>query len=293
MSTPVNTSDTVAVSESTATIIPNSAVGKAPKLGWLGVFALSYMAFIYIPVMFLPLFSFNDSIYIAFPLQEFTTRWYFEAFNSPGLIKSLGNSFKIGIPVAIISTILGVLAAKAITRYRMPGKTTVVSFLMAPLVVPGIIVGIGLFVVINAMGIPLSLWTIGFAHLPGCVAFSMWIMISQLEGFDASVEEASLDLGENGWMTFWRITFPLILPGAVASLLLTFTISFDEFILAFFLAGYESTLPIYIYSQMRFPNKLPSVLALGTMILIVSFFLVYFAEWFRRRGARSKPSSGE
>lgn len=267
-------------------------LGLAPKFGALGVFAVLYLSFIYIPVMFLPLFSFNDSTYIAFPLSGFTVEWYIQAFTSEGLMRSLVNSLKVGIPAAIASTILGTLAAKAVTRYRMPGKAPVISFIMAPLVVPGIIVGIALLVIVNWVGVGLSLVTIFIAHLPGCTAFSMWIMISRLEGFDPAVEEASLDLGEGPWMTFWRITFPLILPGAIASLLLTFTISFDEFILAFFLAGAESTLPIYIYSQLRFPWQLPGVLALGTTILVVSFVLVYFAEWFRRRGVQIKTTSG-
>lgn len=265
---------------------------KEPRVGTLGVYAIVYLAFIYIPVLFLPLFSFNDSPIIAFPLRGFTVEWYFEAFNDSRLMQSVMNSLKVGVPVAIISTFFGTLAAKAITRYRMPGSTPVISFIMAPLVVPGIIVGISLLIIINWVGIKLSLATVAFAHIPACTAFSMWILISRLEGFDASLEEASLDLGEGAWMTFWRVTFPLILPGIIASLLLTFTISFDEFILAFFLLGIEPTLPIYMFSQLRFPARLPSILALGSMILIVSFFLVYFAEWFRRRGVNVESSTG-
>jgi len=128
--------------------------------------------------------------------------------------------------------------------------------------------------------------TIGIGHMLECTAFSMVVMISRLEGFDKNLEEASLDLGENAWSTFRRVTFPLAIPGLIASLLLTFTISFDEFILAFFLAGNEATLPIYIWSQLRFPTKLPSVLALGACILGVSFIVVTFAEWVRRRGVK-------
>ncbi|MBT4890434.1 MAG: ABC transporter permease [Rhodospirillales bacterium] len=262
------------------------------KFGALGVFAVSYLAFVYIPVLFLPLFSFNDSIYVAFPLKGFTMQWYYEAFQSDGLMSSLKNSFKVGVPVAILSTALGTLAAKAVTRYRMPGKAPVMSFIMTPLVVPGIIVGVALLIIANMIGVTLSLFTIAIAHVPMCAAFSMWIMISRLEGFDKSMEEASFDLGEGAWMTFWRVTFPLILPGIIASLLLTFTISFDEFILASFLGGSEPTLPVYMWSQLRFPNTLPRVLALGAMILVVSFVLVYFAEWFRRRGTQIKTSSG-
>ncbi len=247
-------------------------------------YAIAYLAFVYIPVLFLPLFSFNDSSIIALPLRGFTLQWYAQAFADERLVRSLVNSFWVGIPVAIISTALGTIAAKAVTRYRMPGKDSVVSFLMAPLVVPGIIVGIALLVILNALGIELSLWTIGFAHLPGCTAFAMWIMIARIEGFDHSLEEASLNLGEGPWMTFWRVTFPIILPGIVASLLLTFTISFDEFILAYFLSGSEPTLPVQMWNSLRFPARLPAVLALGSIILIASFLVVLLAEWIQRRG---------
>ncbi len=269
-----------------------STISQKPKFGSLGVYAVAYLAFVYIPVLFLPLFSFNDSIYIKFPMEGFTLQWYIQAFESVGLMNSVSNSFKVGIPVAIVSTLLGTLAAKAVTRYRMPGKAPVMSFIMTPLVVPGIIVGVALLIIANMVGFTLSLFTIALAHLPMCTAFSMWIMISRLEGFDKSMEEASFDLGEGALMTFWRITFPLILPGIIASLLLTFTISFDEFILASFLGGSEPTLPVYMWSQLRFPRALPSILALGAMILVVSFVLVYFAEWFRRRGVTDKTSSG-
>ena len=123
--------------------------------------------------------------------------------------------------------------------------------------------------------------------------FSMLVMISRLEGFDKSMEEAAQDLGETPWMTFWRVTFPLVLPGIVASLLLTFTISFDEFVLAFFLSGIDGTLPVFIWSMLRFPPKLPMVLALGACILVASFVLVTFSEWFRRRGVQVKTDVGE
>ena len=292
MSTPNTVATPESAPESTVVSNAKTSIGKTPEWGWLGIFAITYLAFIYIPVMFLPLFSFNDSTYIAFPLKGFTLEWYTKAFETDALFAAFYNSIKVGVPVAIISTVFGTLAAKAVTRYRMPGKAPMMSFIMAPLVIPAIVVGIGLLIIINWVGFPLSLYTIAFAHIPGCIAFSMWIMISRLEGFDSSVEEASLDLGEGAWMTFWRITFPLILPGAIASLLLTFTISFDEYILASFLAGSEATLPIYIFSQLRFPAALPGVLALGTLILVASFVLVYFAEWFRRRGVQLKTDSG-
>jgi spermidine/putrescine transport system permease protein len=111
----------------------------------------------------------------------------------------------------------------------------------------------------------------------------MLVLRARLEGFDRSLEEAAMDLGETPWTTFWRVTFPISAPGVIASLLLCFTISFDEFLLAFFLAGDQLTLPIYIWSQLRFPARLPSVLALGSMILLATFILVTIANVISRR----------
>lgn len=265
---------------------------KGPRYGALGVYAVLYLAFVYIPVMFLPLFSFNDSIFIAFPLQGFTLEWYEQMANSDGLIDALYNSIKLGCVVAVLATILGTFAAKAVTRYKMPGRGPVITFIMLPLVIPGIILGIALLVIANMSGVGLSLYTIGLGHLMVSTPFAMLVMVSRLEGFDKNLEEASKDLGDSPWATFWRVTFPLALPGIIASLLLSFTISFDEFILAFFLSGNETTLPVYIWSQMRFPTKLPTVLALGACILMVSFVVVTFAEWYRRRGVQLKTNSG-
>jgi spermidine/putrescine transport system permease protein len=262
------------------------------RFGVLGVYAVLYLAFIYIPVMFLPLFSFNDSIFIAFPLQGFTLEWYRQMANSDGLIDALYNSIKLGCVVAVLATILGTFAAKAVTRYKMPGRGPVITFIMLPLVIPGIILGIALLVIANMSGVALSLYTIGLGHLMVSTPFAMLVMVSRLEGFDKNLEEASKDLGDSPWATFWRVTFPLALPGIIASLLLTFTISFDEFILAFFLSGNETTLPIYIWGQMRFPTRLPTVLALGACILMVSFVVVTFAEWYRWRGGQLKTNSG-
>ena len=263
-----------------------------PRFGPLGIYAITYLAFVYIPVMFLPMFSFNDSVFIAFPLKGFTLEWYRALATSDGLIDALYNSVKIAAVVAVLATALGTLAAKAVTRYKIPGRGPVITFIMTPLVIPGIIMGIALLVIVNMLGIEMSVYTIGLGHLLVSTPFSMLIMVSRLEGFDKNLEEASQDLGEGAWRTFWRVTFPLSVPGIIASLLLSFTISFDEFILAFFLGGQDITLPVYIWGQLRFPAKLPVILALGACVLAVSFVLVTFAEWFRRRGVQIKTSSG-
>jgi spermidine/putrescine transport system permease protein len=259
--------------------------------GGLTTYAVLYLAFLYIPVMFLPLFSFNDGIYIAFPLKGFTIKWYEAMIHTPSMQAALINSIKVATAVSIISTTLGVLAARAFTRYRFAGQRPALGLLVLPLVVPGIILGIALLIMANWVGIELSLFTIGASHVLITTPFATFVMISRLEGFDANLEEASRDLGESGWSTFWRVTFPLALPGIVASLLLTFIESFDEFILAFFLSGNKATLPLYIWSQLRFPAKLPVVLALGACILVFTVIVVVFAEWTRRRGVGSAPKS--
>ena len=180
------------------------------------VYAVIYLTFIYLPVLFLPLFSFNKSKYIAFPLKGFTLQWYQKMINTPDLLEALMNSVKVGITVAILSTMFGLLAAKAVTRYRIPGRGAVMGFIMVPLVIPGIILAISLLILITQLDIPLSLWTVGFAHMLLCTPFAMLVLISRMEGFDKSLEEAALDLGEGAWMTFWRVTFPIVLPGIIA-----------------------------------------------------------------------------
>lgn len=258
-----------------------------PGMG-LALFAVAYLLFLYVPVLLLPLFSFNDSIFVSFPLKGFTTKWYEQAFADQDMLNALIASLQVGAVVAIISTILGLFGAKAVTRYRMPGQAAVTGMIMLPLFIPEIILGISLLILINGIEIELSLITVAIGHVMLCTPFAMAVLTSRLDGFDKSLEEASMDLGESPWMTFWRVTFPLVAPGIVSSLLLTFIVSFDEFLLSFFLAGQQPTLPVFIWSQLRFPNKLPGVLALGALILVVSCILVVIAEWVRQLGTSER-----
>ena len=258
----------------------------------LGVYALLYLAFLYIPVLFLPLFSFNDAIYIAFPLKGFTTKWYGQMFANEPMHAALWNSIKVGATSSVIATLLGIFGAKAVTRFRIPGQKPVVAVIMLPMVIPGIILGVALLILVSRLGIPLSLFTVTLGHILISVPFSMATLIARFEGFDKSMEEAAADLGDNAWWTFWRVTFPMVFPGVLASLLLCFTISFDEFIMAFFLAGTEPTLPIFMWNQLRFPQKLPGVLALGACILVISFVVVFISQWLRRRDATQLSETG-
>ncbi len=256
------------------------------RFDWLVVYMILYLMFLYIPSAMLPIFSFNDSIQMVLPLKEFTVKWYVALAHQPALLRALGNSLRVALSVAIVTTILATFAAKALTRYRMPGRSVAIGFILLPMVMPGIILAVGILVLAIAVGMPLSLWTIGVSHVVFTVPFATLIVMARLEGFSKNIEESSLDLGIGAWMTFWRITFPLILPGLGAAFLLTFTASFDEFLFALFLGGNKVTLPVYIYSQVRFPQTLPPVLALGALIFMVSVVLIVTAEWLRRMGSQ-------
>jgi spermidine/putrescine transport system permease protein len=256
--------------------------------GLLAVFAVAYLLFLYIPVLFLPIFSFNDSVFVTLPLQGFTTKWYAQAFADEDMLRALYASLQVGAIASVTATILGLLGAKAVTRYRMPGQGLVTGLIMLPLFIPEIMLGIALLILVNVLLIPLGLFTITIGHIMLCTPFAMAVLTSRLDGFDKSLEEASMDLGETPWMTFWRVTFPLVAPGIVSSLLLSFIVSFDEFLLSFFLQGQQPTLPVYIWSQLRFPAKLPGVLALGAVILVVSCILVVIAEWVRQIGTEER-----
>ena len=268
-----------------------------PSLGMrpagLTVYALAYLAFLYVPVLLLPLFSFNDSLFIAFPLSGFTTKWYAQMAEDEAMRAALWNTLEVGAAASLASTVLGLLAAKALVR-PLPGRAALLGLANLSLLIPEIVLGIALLMLVTIVSIPLSLVSVTIGHIVVCLPFAIAVLMSRLEGFDASLEEASRDLGESGWMTFWRVTFPLVLPGITASLLLTFIVSFDDFLIAFFLCGTDTTLPVYIWGELRFPYKLPNVLALGAAILIASGILIAFAEWLRRFGvaANATPPIG-
>lgn len=241
-----------------------------------------YIIVLYGPVVLLPIFSVNDNIYAVFPLTHFTTKWYGQLAANQEMLASLWASVKIAGASATISTILGFLIAKAMTRYRVPAKSFFYAVFMLPLIVPTIIKGASLLSFFRQyLDIPLSLWTIGAAHVTVTIPFAMLVLIARLESFDRSLEEASADLGMNAWETAWRITLPLAMPGIIASILLCFIVSFDEFMLAFFLSGNQPTLPIYIFGLLRFPDSMPMMLALGSCILFCSIVAVTVTEMLR------------
>jgi len=258
------------------------------KSSGLRIYTIAYLIFLYAPILLLPLFAFNDSKVIAFPLSGFTTNWFVEMWADAQLRNALKNSLIVASSAAILATVLGIFAARATTRFSFPGKGPILGLVMLPLVLPEMIVAMALLIVLLAIGIPLSIFTIILGHVLICTPFAIAILSSAFQSLDQSLEEAAYDLGESPLSTFRLIILPLVMPGIISSLLISFTISLDEFIIAFFLGGSETTLSVYIFGQFRFPAKVPAIMALGTILVLLSISLLASAEFFRRRGlARS------
>ena len=250
----------------------------------LRIYAVAYLIFLYAPIVLLPLFAFNDNKIVAFPLSGFTTEWFVEMWNDDALWRAFRNSMIISTSVATLSTLLGLFAARASTRFDFPAKAPIMGLVMLPLVLPEMILAMSLIVVLLALGVNLSIFTIIIGHVLVCTPFAVAILTSAFQTLDRSLEEAAYDLGEGVFSTFMRIIFPLVLPGIISSFLITFTISLDEFIISYFLGGSDVVLSAYIFGQFRFPAKVPAMLALGTCLVLISITLLAIAEYFRRRG---------
>ena len=254
---------------------------------WLTLYVPLFAILLYLPSALILLFSFNDGIYVAFPLKGLTTIWYEKMAANDALLKAAANSLWVGLFAATIATIAGTLGAFAIVRYklRIAKAMTVLSNL--PLLIPAIILAIAMLVLMRAIGLGNSLWAIALGHVVVCAPLSLSVMLSRFVDLDPALEEAAMDLGANEAKTFFVITLPLSLSAIAASFILCFTTSFDEFVVAFFLSGPDQTLPLYIWGQLRFPTTLPMILALGSVVLGATLALVIFSEWLRRRGPKA------
>lgn len=251
----------------------------------LRIYAIAYLVFLYAPIILLPIFAFNDATIIAFPLSGFTTEWFGELMTTKALHGAVQNSIFIAVITASLSTILGICAARAGAMYNFPLKRGILGLVMLPLVLPEIIVAVSLLiVVVQILDLGLSNWTVIAAHVLICTPFCIAILNGAFQNLDPSMEEAAMDLGESRWSAFRLVTFPLVMPGIISSFLIAFTISLDEFIIAFFLTGANPTMSVYIWGLLRFPSSLPIVMALGTILVALSIILLTIAEILRRRG---------
>lgn len=260
---------------------------------WLGWgYYLLLLLFLQLPILLLIVFSFNDSVLLTFPLKGFTLEWYRQLLGARELLNAARNSLVIGLISSGVATGLGTMAGIAISRYNFPGRELFLNIATLPLVIPYVVLGVAMLILFQALNIGLSLWTITIGHAVINIPYVMLIVSARLSGFANNLEEAAMDLGATYWGTLMRITLPISAPALVAAFLSSFTLSFDEFSLAFFLAGTDNTLPVYLYSQLRFPNRLPLAITTAAVVILVSAVILLVSEWLRKVGTERKIRRG-
>jgi spermidine/putrescine transport system permease protein len=240
---------------------------------WLGY------VFLYLPILVVVIMSFNDSENL-FVWRGFSLRWYPELFADEQIMQGLANTLIVATGATAIATVLGTLLAYGIQHYTRGGLIR--AFAIAPAILPDLLLGIGLLTFFSLLSITLGLHSVILAHAVFATAFVTAIVLARMANLDPSLEEASRDLGAGPLRTFMRITLPQLAPGIVAGALLAFTLSIDEFVIAFFTtAPTQPTLPIVIYSMVRF-GVTPEVNALATLLLLVSVVTVIAAQRLTR-----------
>lgn len=233
------------------------------------------------PIILIIIYSFSSTPATVFPLESFTLRWYKELVQNKLIISALKNSICIGIMVSIISVTIGTLASFAFTRYEFRFKKVISTIVLFPMTIPAIILGISMLSFFSYLKISLSLFTVIISHILYCIPFAILIMNSRLTGFDMSVEEAAMDLGANAIQTFRYIVFPIIRPSIIGVIMLTFGLSFDEFLLTFFVIGRQNTLPVVIWGMLR-RGVSPTINVVATLVLIISMTIILIANKYAK-----------
>lgn len=225
-------------------------------------YALGVFLFLYFPLVALSISSFRGG-----PTYY---HWYQRAFTDPQLLAALRNSLIIGFGTTALSTVLGTLTAIGLRKKQFVGKVIFESLLNLPLVLPEIVMGLALLVWFVFLNLTLGIFSVILAHTTFTLSYVTLIILARLKGMDPLLEEAAADLGATPWVTFWKVTFPLLLPAIVSGCLLAFTLSFDDFLITFFTAGVGSdTLPVRIYSMMRF-GVTPEMNAISSAVLFLT-----------------------
>lgn len=247
------------------------------------VFSVSFFLFLYAPVFVLIIFSFNDSTSMTFPLKGFTLKWYGELFARGGAVEAIRNSLIVGGVTAILATMLGILAALALTRHRFRGRSFFQYLMIIPMIIPFIIMGVSMLILFNSIGLSLSLLTVTLGHTLIALPYTTLVITARLIGLDPALEEAAMDLGADELTTFTEITLPQMFPGVLAAALLAFTVSFEDASLTYFIIGYEPTLPIYIFGYLRYPRMLPMLVATSVLTLSLALIFATLSTIARRR----------
>ncbi len=243
------------------------------------------LVFLYLPIAVLVVNSFNASRYGG-TWEGFTLAWYARLFRERSVWLALRNTALIGAGATIASVMLGTTAAFALHRYGSRLQRMHFMLIYTPLVIPEILMGMSLLIFFAAIGLRLGLLTVFLAHVTFCISFVAMVVLARLQDFDDSLLEAARDLGADGWTAARRVLLPLLAPGIAAGALLAFTLSIDDFVITFFVAGPGSTtLPVRIYSMIKHSRQLPMINALSTLLLAVTFL----AAVASRRMAERSP----
>ncbi|MEO5703995.1 MAG: ABC transporter permease [Candidatus Limnocylindrales bacterium] len=257
------------------------------------LFTYTGLAVIYLllPVAIIILFSFNNPAGRRnFVWQEFSIDAWLQPFAVPGLASAVGLSLLIAFVSTLVATILGTLMALALVRYEFRGSRLTNSLIFLPMATPEIVMGASLLTLFVSFGappfFPLSLLTILIAHILFNISYVVVTVRARLAGFPRHLEEAAMDLGANEWHTFWKVTFPLILPGIVSAALLAFSLSIDDFVITNFTAGRTQTFPMFIYAQARVGVPV-QVYVIGSIIFLVAVAAVALTTLAGRRQIRS------
>ena len=260
---------------------------------WLTLVSLLVYAFLYAPIAVLMVYAFNSSrTNIVFegivnqgPCGPFY--WFCRLTNNHEVLAAAGNTLTIALTSTLASTIIGTMAALSLQRYHFPAKTFSEVSLYIPIVIPEIVMGIGILVLFSTLfrwlNPALGLGTVIVSHIAFSIPFVTLVVRARLHGFDKAVEEAAMDLGANEWVTFWRVTLPMIAPGVLSGAMLAFTLSLDDFVITFFTNGPGSTtLPIYVYGLLR-RIITPEVNALSTVWIFTVLVAVFLSQRIESR----------
>jgi spermidine/putrescine transport system permease protein len=249
---------------------------------WPFVLTLAVLFFFYLPILILIVNSFNASRFES-GWQGFSLMWYKRLFHEPEIWRAAKNSLLIAAGATAVSLVIGTTAAIALHRFaRSRLQRFHFGLVYTPLVVPEILMGISLLMLFVAAGVELGLVTIFLAHVTFCVSFVAMTVLARLQDFDESIVEAARDLGAGWWATTRRVLLPMLLPGLVAGGLLAFTLSIDDFVITFFVAGPGSTtLPIRVYSMIKYGSP-PLINALSTILLVLTFAAVAASQRLSR-----------
>jgi spermidine/putrescine transport system permease protein len=256
--------------------------GPAVQRAFFGTWTIGVFLFLYLPILLLVVYSFNDSK-LNLTWVGFTTKWYGALFQNEVLLRAFQNSLIVAGATTLLSVFLGTTAAWLLHRYKFPAQQLIGLLIFIPMVMPEVLMGTSLLVLFVSLGIPLGYGTLIVAHTTFCFPFVLVGVQARLQGLDPSLEEAAQDLGATPLKAFWLVIIPYLMPAIVAGALMAFTLSFDEYIVTIFTSGAESqTLPLKVYGMVRVGLN-PQLNALSTLFIGITALLVIGSQIFTRK----------